>query len=89
MSAAGEQGHLDYFDAVEKLKTGEDLAWRASPHVVAAALNEALNSVRADRDRLREALMYIAGFDVAGYEAHLRPEDVAHAALEASSEPRP
>jgi len=35
---------------------------------------------------LREALEYIAGHDVAGYDAHMRPEDVAREALARSEE---
>lgn len=34
-----------------------------------------------DRDKLYDALRYIAGDDVAGYEAHMRPEEVARKAL--------
>jgi hypothetical protein len=49
-----------YLDAVAKLKSGEDLVWKAEPRVVAEALNEALNTVRAERDRLRSALRTIA-----------------------------
>jgi hypothetical protein len=32
-------------------------------------------------ERLRDALRYIAGWDVAGYEAHLNPQAVATGAL--------
>jgi hypothetical protein len=32
-----------------------------------------------------QALRYIAGYDVAGYDAHLRSEDVARAALAAAA----
>lgn len=33
------------------------------------------------RDRYEEALRYIAGEDVGGFDAHMRPQDVARAAL--------
>lgn len=46
----------EYLNAVEKLKSGGDLAWRAEPRIVASALNDALNTVRAERDRYRSAL---------------------------------
>jgi hypothetical protein len=54
-SGQGQPTDPDYRNAVEKLKSGEDLVWSAEPRVAAAALNEALNAVRAERDRLREA----------------------------------
>jgi hypothetical protein len=44
------------------------------------ALETARNAIaieRAARERAEEALRYIAGFDVAGYDAHMRPEEVA------------
>jgi hypothetical protein len=42
--------------------------------------NEA-SEERSEIERLREALRYIAGYDVAGMEPHQRSEDVARAAL--------
>jgi len=40
-------------------------------------------AAEAGRDVAVQALRYIAGFDVAGYEGHLRSEDVARDALAA------
>jgi hypothetical protein len=50
---AGGESSPEYRNAVERLKSGEDLAWTASPRLAAEALNEALNAVRAERDSLR------------------------------------
>jgi hypothetical protein len=41
----------------------------------------ALDALVAEDQRLRDALRYITGRDVAGYEPHMRPEEVARAAL--------
>jgi hypothetical protein len=54
-SGQGQPTDPDYRNAVEKLKSGEDLVWSAEPRVAAAALNEALNAVRAERDELLDA----------------------------------
>lgn len=40
------------------------------------------DSLRAENIRYREALRYIAGFDVAGYEPHMLSDEVARKALE-------
>jgi hypothetical protein len=37
--------------------------------------------IRAERDRYRDALLYITGRDVAGYDAHMRSEEAARKAL--------
>jgi hypothetical protein len=43
----------------------------------------------AEYQQLRDALLYIAGFDVAGYDAHLQPTDVARAALDGTEDGPP
>lgn len=45
-------------------------------------LAEDFDALDAATCRYREALRYIMGEDVAGYEAHMRPEEVARAALD-------
>jgi hypothetical protein len=71
-----------YLAAVEKLKSGEDLAWNAPARVVAEALNDALNAVRAERDHLRAALQEIADdAEVAPMEDMLNAGKVARQAL--------
>lgn len=42
---------------------------------------EIARETSADAARLRDALRYIAGLDVAGYDGHERPGDVARKAL--------
>jgi hypothetical protein len=39
------------------------------------------DALATENQRLRDALRYITGRDVAGYAAHMRPEEVARAAL--------
>jgi hypothetical protein len=45
----------------------------------------ALGRLVARLEAAEQALRYIAGYDVAGYDAHLRSEDVARAALAAAA----
>ncbi len=45
-----------------------------------------MTALRSENQRLREALRYITGRDVPGYEPHMRPEVVAREALAGDAE---
>ncbi len=84
MSKRGMSSHADTIkDAlVVRLWVGK---YRHGDPGVPAAL-AALDALLAENQRYEKALRYITGRDVPGYEAHMRPEEVAREALAGDAE---